>query len=301
MSKCNVDDSSIKNCSESINAFSEALKSEQKRRDAWQTAHNAWRAYMNTRSYQIQLAQQRLQAGKTSADGHIWDGNTHVRCASITPRGAGPFNLCGYHPQRVKACLSCARADPRGNPRSPFYQRDANGNPWGCNCASCAEGCCQDCSTSSRLRYNPNVSWYQGTYNAIVNRYPPRAAPKFVAIPITAGDFLCMQCVQCTEFSNLSAGQQLSIGDTNQVQQCVANMEGKKQKDDQAAAAEKARLAAEAEKARLEAIADAEYAKNMKIAAILVLIFIFAVVIYVLYSRSTTGAAEVLSLFNIAV
>ncbi len=268
-SKCKVDDSSIKDCSTSVQAFTNALRSEQSRRNAWQREYAQWKFYMDQRASIIQQAQQQLQAGHTSMDGYIWDGNTHVQCAGITPAGAGHFNLCGYHPYQVQGCLSCARVDSRGR-GSPFYQRDSNGNPWECNCASCAEQCCKDCSTSSALRYNPNVSWYQGQYNHILNQWPVKAEPKFVAIPITVGDFLCMQCTQCTEFSNLSAGQELSIGNTSQVQQCVANMQAQRRSDIEATArdAEEARLAAEFKK---------------KLLIIFLLIFIFVVVSFLIY------------------
>jgi hypothetical protein len=231
---------------------------------------------MNQRALVLQQAEQQLRAGHTSMDGYIWDGNTHVRCAGITPAGAGPFNLCGYHPYQVQGCLSCARADPRGN-SSPFYQRDSNGNPWGCNCASCAENCCRDCSTSSALRYNPNVSWFQGQYNNIVNAWPPKAEPKFVAIPITVGDFLCMQCTQCTEFSNLSAGQKLTIGETNQVQQCIANMQQQRQADIAAAEAAAKAAALKAEEERLAA------ERKKKLIITFLLIFVFVVVSFLVY------------------
>ena len=99
--------------------------------------------------------------------------------------------------------------------------------------------------------------------------WPPKSEPKFVAIPITVGDFLCMQCTQCTEFSNLSAGLKLTIGKTNQVQQCIANMEGQRR-------AAKA-AARKAEEDRMAA----EFKKKMLI--IFLIILVFVVISFIIY------------------
>ena len=247
-SECQVNSTALDQCTNSMNQFVNALRAEQDRRNAWQDNDAAIVVQNNTRATRRAQETEKLRQGHYAPNGYIWDGNTRRHCNSIDYTAQGPFNLCGYHHSYDKACQSChnrfggtAYLQKHGTVPDKSGQTCFNtgyGNychpadadlpqipnlVGPCNSGSCgAEGVCAgNCSDQGSLKYNPNVSWYQGTYNSIWPTIQPLGRPNFVAIPIVAGDFLCSQCTQCVEFSNLTAGQNLTVGDQNQVQNCI--------------------------------------------------------------------------------
>lgn len=114
----------------------------------------------------------------------------------------------------------------------------------GCGHATC--DCTQGLGSSSQCSSCPEHYKYNvpGTYDAQYNQWlkdnPKPVEPRFDPMPdIVAGDFICQQCTQCQEFSNLS-GKSVTITDPSQAMSCIGKIEAAINSQTASEAAEKA-------------------------------------------------------------
>lgn len=114
-------------------------------------------------------------------------------------------------------------------------------------CTACGHGTC-DCTAGldSQCRtchehYKYNVpGTYDAQYDQWIKDNPKPVEPRFDPMPdIVAGDFICQQCTQCQEFSNLS-GKSVTITDPSQAMSCIGKIEAAINSQTAAEAAEKA-------------------------------------------------------------
>ena len=167
----------------------------------------------------------------------------------------------------------------------------------GCGYQKCD---CTDGNWSSTYCRRCDPSWkyqipgtYDATYNAWLNSNPKPVPPAVYTRINNFPNILCQACTQCVEFTNLTANT-VTTGSISQAQQCIANMK-------QALTAEQAaaeRAAAERAAAERAAIEAAE--RNRKIMITILIIFIIAVVLFIIYySGAVTGSAEVINLLKV--
>jgi hypothetical protein len=225
MASCQSDSSAITACLAGYQKFQTFLQERETKVQLQQIETALWEDKMALWNEFKRQQDQKLQNGHTAPSGYVWNSiNQIVQCNSLSGRGIGPFNLCGYHPIERKRCKAVERG-VSGEENKKLYRADNNGEL--CNCASCAEGCCISIQDAT---VNNNVSWYQGTYNNLMNSNPPPnggRAPMFLDLPpVGTTDFVCQQCQQCQDFSDIdSGGAVINITAPEQVMSCVTNMQ----------------------------------------------------------------------------
>jgi hypothetical protein len=113
-----------------------------------------------------------------------------------------------------------------------------------CDCTAGLDSVCGRCDPSWK-RQIPGT--YDAQYNAWVRANPRPIKPVFdPQPPLNSMDFVCTQCVQCQDFSGITAGGSLDIKDPSQVMQCIGKMKDKQESDVKAAEASAAKAAADA-------------------------------------------------------
>lgn len=109
------------------------------------------------------------------------------------------------------------------NSADPIAQRCTACGYKKCDCTAGLDSQCGKCDQS--YKYN-EPGTYDAIYNEWVRNNPRPVKPVFDPQPdITAGDFICTQCTQCQDFSNLNAGKSLTISDAQQTQTCIGKIE----------------------------------------------------------------------------
>lgn len=107
------------------------------------------------------------------------------------------------------------------------------GYPTNCDCTAGLNNYCGRCDPTWKTA---TVGLYDAQYDAWMKANPRPVKPVFdPQPPIVAGDFICTQCTQCQEFTNVTAGGTLSI-DPSQAQQCIGKLQNKLEADKAAAA-----------------------------------------------------------------
>lgn len=251
-----------------LQACLDNMKQFQQRYDAEQAKANRnqikEQAYNNAYSaWKIRKAERdaALQSGRYAQLGGVWNPNngTYIVCHQSPKTSGGPFDLCGYSNIETRLCTARGNADP-GN--WWWYRQPSPGGTnldhQGCNCGSCAEQCCFDTSPNGPLRYNPNGSWYQNTWNSLEasDREPTKPALEPL-LPITFN----IQCSSCNQYITQGSVTATSVtqGDITQTMNCFNNQLSAAQQQaaaDAAAAKTAAEAKAAADKqAQLDAIA----------------------------------------------
>lgn len=291
---------------ESAKAVRNQLKNQQ-----YNEAYSAW----STRRQQRLnlLAQGRWLTN--NYNGYVWQGNTAIKCNDYPRTGGGPFDLCGYFDTVTRKCTACRRAHAGSSIEKSYFMSNADG----CNCASCGEQCCLDCSSGSTsdIRFNPNASAYQSEFDRLEKQDPEPTQPAYEQlIPITF-NISCQACSQIIQQGAITAGS-VNQGQITQTMNCVTNqiqdvqnqainaLENAKTQADAKAAAD-VKAAADALAAKLAAQQALQKAlqtqKEAELASInaqsstlnmlLIMFFIFIiVVILVAYSYNTTSNIE---------
>ena len=203
---CIIAANNIKNAAETHNAIV----------TKWQADVRTWNTNRANISREKQIHDQRLRDGRYAPRGKIWHNGALITCNSYPYSGHGPFNLCGYHPDIHKKCRSCERQY-----NDSAYKLSGGQN---CNCASCAEQCCQDCSFSSAIK-DRRTSNYQGQYDSFMIRYrqvmavqQPPTPPAFV-LNAQVG---CVSCSQTFNINEINATQSpIDINNINQEMNCL--------------------------------------------------------------------------------
>lgn len=165
------------------------------------------------------------------------------------------------------------------NSSSPQDQRCTACGYKKCDCTAGLDSQCGKCDPS--YKYNiPGT--YDAQYDAWLAANPRPVKPVFDPQPdITAGDFICTQCTQCQEFSNISAGKSLSINDAQQAMSCIGKIEAAVNSAEASAAAQLAAQNAAAQFAAQQAAASgtmpirAAFSTNWMI----ILLFIFIILL----------------------
>lgn len=172
-----------------------------------------------------------------------------------------------------------------------------------CDCTAGLDSVCGRCDPSWK-RQVPGA--YDAQYNAWLKANPRPVKPIFdPQPPLNSMDFVCTQCVQCQDFSGITAGGSLDIKDPSQVMQCIGKMKDKQESDAKAAEAAAAKAAADkviADKAAADAKSSASASTGASGAAasdssqmimILVVIFvIFMIIMGVVMAFAFRGGAD---------
>lgn len=161
-----------------------------------------------------------LNAGHRLPTGWVWDnGGNAKQCNALPNQSLGPFGLCGYYPVEYQRCSAMFNAAKDSQTKAAYA---VAGNNAPCNCASCAENCCR---TADDATFNANVSNYQATYDAWIAANTPPIKPDTVAPPIVNNNFVCQECIQCSNISNVNtSGSPLTINQGSNQMNCLANM-----------------------------------------------------------------------------
>lgn len=122
-----------------------------------------------------------------------------------------------------------------------------------CDCTAGLDRICGRCDPS--WKYNiPGT--YDAQYEAWLRANPRPVKPVFDPQPaLNSMDFVCTQCVQCQDFSGITAGGALDIKDPSQVMSCIGKMQDKQAADIEAAKAKAAADKAAADKAAADQLA----------------------------------------------
>lgn len=168
-----------------------------------------------------------------------------------------------------------------------------------CDCTAGLDSVCGRCDPSWKYQV-PGT--YDNQYNAWLAANPRPVKPVFdPQPPLNSMDFVCTQCVQCQDFSGITAGGSLDIKDPSQVMQCIGKMQDKQAADaaaaaaataaaaDKAAAAAAAADKAAADKAAADAAAAAASKQTMWIIILAALFFIILIVVGVVVAISFSG------------
>lgn len=133
-------------------------------------------------------------------------------------------NCNSYHPVYQK-CKSC------------YGKWSHDGKKFkSCKCTKGLDGTCSGGKCASWQTQTPGL--YDVQYNNWLAANPKPVEPKFVPFPeITAGDFVCTQCSQCQDFSNINASN-LNIDDADQLMNCIGKMETALEEQEKTAAKE---------------------------------------------------------------
>jgi hypothetical protein len=98
------------------------------------------------------------------------------------------------------------------------------GYPTNCDCTAGLNNYCGRCDPTWKTAA---IGTYDDKYDAWVKANPRPVKPVFdPQPPIVAGDFICVQCTQCQEFTNVTAGGNLQM-DPSQAQQCIGKLQNK--------------------------------------------------------------------------
>jgi hypothetical protein len=169
-----------------------------------------------------------------------------------------------------------------------------------CECTAGLNSVCGRCDPSWKYQV-PGT--YDAQYNAWVRANPRPVKPIFdPQPPLNSMDFVCTQCVQCQDFSNITAGGSLDIKDPTQVMQCIGKMKDKQEEDERAEAERAAaELRDEAERAAADARAANEAAakaaadqksKRTMIIVLIVMVLLILIIIGVVVAVSFSGGTE---------
>jgi hypothetical protein len=167
------------------------------------------------------------------------------------------------------------------NSSSPQDQRCTACGYKKCDCTAGLDSQCRTCDPS--YKYNiPGT--YDAQYDAWLAANPRPVKPVFDPQPdVTAGDFICTQCTQCQEFSNISAGKSLSINDAQQAMSCIGKIEAAVNSAQSSAAAQLAAENAAAQFAAQQAAANGMIAVTHSTGSginwMLILLFILIIVL----------------------
>jgi hypothetical protein len=92
-----------------------------------------------------------------------------------------------------------------------------------CPCTAGLDSLCGRCDPSWK-RNIPGT--YDAQYDAWMRANPRPVRPLFdPQPPLNAGDFICVQCTQCQDFSGITAGGTVDINDPSQAMQCIGKMQ----------------------------------------------------------------------------
>lgn len=95
----------------------------------------------------------------------------------------------------------------------------------GCACTAGLDTLCGRCDPSWK-KNTPGT--YDAAYSAWLQANPRPVKPVFdPQPPLNAGDFICVQCTQCQDFSNITAGGKVDITDPSQAMQCIGKIQDK--------------------------------------------------------------------------
>lgn len=189
-----------------------------------------------------------------------------------------------------------------------------NGGGGSCDCTA---GLGKGCGGKSCASYKVNdPGAYDRQYSAWIVANPEPKKPEYAPqVPITVGDFVCTQCVQCQDFSNITANE-LNVDNTSQIMSCIGKMETKIAEDDAAKAdAATKSAAAKADVAKATArkpssggsssgsssrssggsSSDADSQKNMIYAIVFLFIVIIAVVFLIMSMRGSSQQQQYMS------
>lgn len=167
-----------------------------------------------------------------------------------------------------------------------------------CDCTAGLNSICGRCDKSWKYQI-------PGTYDTKYDKWlvdnPKPVKPIFdPQPPLNSMDFVCTQCVQCQDFSGITAGGSLDIKDPSQVMQCIGKMKDKQEAEVAAAeaaaakAAADAKLAAAAADARATAEANATKASaesQTMIMAFVAMFIILLIIVGVVFSMRSRGGA----------
>jgi hypothetical protein len=110
----------------------------------------------------------------------------------------------------------------------------------GCPCTAGLDSICGTCNPAWKKSI-PGT--YDAQYEAWLKANPRPVKPVFdPQPPLNSMDFVCTQCIQCQDFSGITARGTVEIKDPTQVLQCIGRMQDKAEADRAAALAAQARL-----------------------------------------------------------
>lgn len=176
-----------------------------------------------------------------------------------------------------------------------------------CDCTAGLDSVCGRCDPSWKYQI-PGT--YDAQYNAWLAANPRPVKPIFdPQPPLNSMDFVCTQCVQCQDFSGITAGGKVNIQDPTQVMQCIGKMKDKQEEQAQLAAqqaaaeraaaeklaaeqTEAARLADEAAAAEYEAAVSRRNMILLFVAIFVIMLIIVGVVIAVSYSGGSDSPQD---------
>jgi hypothetical protein len=174
-----------------------------------------------------------------------------------------------------------------------------------CDCTAGLDSQCGKCDPSWKYQI-PGT--YDATYNTWLKANPKPVKPIFdPQPPLNSMDFVCTQCVQCQDFSGITAGGSLDIKDPSQVMQCIGKMKDKQEAEIAAADAAVAKAAADAKLAaknadneasaaakKAESKAEGEGLSQNMILLFVAIFVIFMIIMGVVIAMSTrSGGADV--------